>query len=228
VERERARAWPRCAGLIPRGQPIRARSVARHGLTAPSARTVSCCNTGRPSERSTPLSADNHECALIGDTTADVFAGMLAGVPVIGYANKPGKAQALAEVQAAAITDDLSDITHALRDDLPVMGRTAESRLPMIKAAPAAPRPALPAPGSALGGPPGPPAPSHRWQPLTKRYDQQQRSVRLPRFRLSGSRPPRLGRPCGPSHSIGYADPRHGGHSPGFGNDEDDGAAQES
>jgi phosphoglycolate phosphatase-like HAD superfamily hydrolase len=72
------------------------------------------------------LDADNHECTLIGDTTADVFAGLLAGVAVIGYANKPGKAQALAEVQAAAITDDLSDITHALRDDLPVTGRTAE------------------------------------------------------------------------------------------------------
>jgi beta-phosphoglucomutase-like phosphatase (HAD superfamily) len=67
------------------------------------------------------LDADNHECVLIGDTTADVFAGLLAGVPVIGYANKPDKAQALADVQAAAITDDLSDITRALRDgcDLP-------------------------------------------------------------------------------------------------------------
>jgi hypothetical protein len=31
----------------------------------------------------------------------------------------------------------------------------------VIKAAPAAPRPALPAPGSALGGPPSAPAPSH-------------------------------------------------------------------
>ena len=51
---------------------------------------------------------------------------MFAGVPVIGYANKPGKAHALAEVQAAAITDDLSDITHALQDDLPVTGRTAK------------------------------------------------------------------------------------------------------
>jgi hypothetical protein len=70
------------------------------------------------------VDADNHECALIGDTTADVFAGLLAGVPVIGYANKPGNAQTLAEVQAAAITDDLSDITHALREDLPVTGRT--------------------------------------------------------------------------------------------------------
>ncbi len=63
---------------------------------------------------------------MIGDTTADVFAGLLAGVPVIGYANKPGKAQQLAEVQAAALTNDLSDITRALRDDGPVTACTAE------------------------------------------------------------------------------------------------------
>jgi hypothetical protein len=37
-----------------------------------------------------------------------------------------------------------------------------------IKAAPAAPRPALPAPGSALGGPPGAPAPSHSQAAMTR------------------------------------------------------------
>ena len=52
--------------------------------------------------------------------------------------------------------------------------------------------------------------------------------VRLPRSRLSSSRPPRLGRPCGPSHAIGCGDPRHGGHSPGFGGYEDDGDEQSS
>jgi N-acetyl-D-muramate 6-phosphate phosphatase len=67
------------------------------------------------------LGADNHECVLIGDTTADVFAGLLAGVPVIGYANKPGKAKALAEVQAAVVTDDLNAITRALLDTPPLI-----------------------------------------------------------------------------------------------------------
>jgi phosphoglycolate phosphatase len=61
------------------------------------------------------LDADNSECALVGDTTADVFAGLLAGVPVIGYANKPGKAEDLADVQAAAVTADLAEISAALR-----------------------------------------------------------------------------------------------------------------
>jgi beta-phosphoglucomutase-like phosphatase (HAD superfamily) len=37
------------------------------------------------------LDADNAECTFIGDTTSDVMAGHLAGVAVIGYANKPGK-----------------------------------------------------------------------------------------------------------------------------------------
>jgi beta-phosphoglucomutase-like phosphatase (HAD superfamily) len=61
------------------------------------------------------LDADNTECAMIGDSDTDVFAGLLAGVPVIGYANKPGKAKALADVQAAAVTDDLRELRDALR-----------------------------------------------------------------------------------------------------------------
>ena len=60
------------------------------------------------------LDADNAECAFIGDSTSDVFAGLLAGVPVIGYANKPGKAQALAEVPAAAVISELAEITAAI------------------------------------------------------------------------------------------------------------------
>ena len=44
-----------------------------------------------------------------------MLAGHLAGVPVIGYANKPGKVAALAEVQAATVTTSLAEITTALR-----------------------------------------------------------------------------------------------------------------
>lgn len=69
----------------------------------------------RVSEAVRMLEADNADCTLIGDSTSDVMAGHLAGVAVIGYANKPGKAQALADVQAAATTDDLESITDALR-----------------------------------------------------------------------------------------------------------------
>ena len=61
------------------------------------------------------LGADPHECAFVGDSGTDVLAGRLAGVPVIGYANKPGKADALIRTQADAVTTDLAEITTALR-----------------------------------------------------------------------------------------------------------------
>ena len=37
------------------------------------------------------LDAHPAECTFVGDSTSDMLAGRLAGVPVIGYANKPGK-----------------------------------------------------------------------------------------------------------------------------------------
>lgn len=61
------------------------------------------------------LDADNADCTLIGDSTTDVMAGHLAGVAVIGYANRPGKAEALADAQAAAVITNLADITAAFR-----------------------------------------------------------------------------------------------------------------
>jgi hypothetical protein len=45
-----------------------------------------------------------------------VLAGHLVGIAVIGYADKPGKTQALAGVQAAAVTTDLAGISTALRN----------------------------------------------------------------------------------------------------------------
>jgi phosphoglycolate phosphatase-like HAD superfamily hydrolase len=61
------------------------------------------------------LDADGADCVLVGDSTTDVFAGLLAGVPVIGFANRPDKAPALAEARAAAVTTELAEITAALR-----------------------------------------------------------------------------------------------------------------
>jgi beta-phosphoglucomutase-like phosphatase (HAD superfamily) len=71
------------------------------------------------------LGAENTECALAGDSLADVMAGHLAGVAVIGYADKPGKAEALADAPAAAVTTGLAEIstapraTHVLRANTP-------------------------------------------------------------------------------------------------------------
>jgi beta-phosphoglucomutase-like phosphatase (HAD superfamily) len=61
------------------------------------------------------LGAELDECAFVGDSPNDVLAGHLAGVPVIGYANKPGKVDALNRVRAATVTTSLAEITTALR-----------------------------------------------------------------------------------------------------------------
>jgi beta-phosphoglucomutase-like phosphatase (HAD superfamily) len=69
------------------------------------------------------LQAEPEECVFIGDTVTDVLAGLLGGVAVIGYANKPGKAEALAHAGARAIVTDRAEITTAL-------GTTPSTALP--------------------------------------------------------------------------------------------------
>ena len=61
------------------------------------------------------LGGQGEQCAFVRDTPTDVLAGLLAGVPVIGFANKPGKAQTLAQAGARAVTSRLSEISTALR-----------------------------------------------------------------------------------------------------------------
>jgi HAD superfamily hydrolase (TIGR01509 family) len=60
------------------------------------------------------LQAEPEDCVFIGDTLTDVLAGLLGGVTVIGYANKPGKTEALTRAGAQAVTSDLAEITTAL------------------------------------------------------------------------------------------------------------------
>jgi beta-phosphoglucomutase-like phosphatase (HAD superfamily) len=61
------------------------------------------------------LGAEGMECAFVGDSVTDVLAGRLAGVAVIGFANKPKKAGALAHAGANAVTTQLAEISKALR-----------------------------------------------------------------------------------------------------------------
>jgi phosphoglycolate phosphatase len=61
------------------------------------------------------LGADGTECAFVGDSVTDVLAGRLAGVAVIGFANKPKKAGALTHAGADAVTTRLTEISTALR-----------------------------------------------------------------------------------------------------------------
>ena len=37
------------------------------------------------------LPAEPEDCVFIGDTVTDVLAGLLGGVAIIGYANKPAR-----------------------------------------------------------------------------------------------------------------------------------------
>jgi HAD superfamily hydrolase (TIGR01509 family) len=61
------------------------------------------------------LDAEPSECAFIGDSATDVLAGRLAGVAIIGYATKPGKADQLTRAGADAVTTELAEISTALR-----------------------------------------------------------------------------------------------------------------
>ncbi|MFV0129054.1 HAD family hydrolase [Streptomyces sp. HMX112] len=51
---------------------------------------------------------------LIGDSLSDVQAARAAAASSIGFANKPGKAEALGAAGADAVTDDMNDIAQAL------------------------------------------------------------------------------------------------------------------
>ncbi|MFJ1932691.1 HAD family hydrolase [Kitasatospora sp. NPDC088160] len=53
-------------------------------------------------------------CVFVGDAARDVEAGEAAGVPTIGYANKPGKDARLAAAGAVVIVDSMQLIADAL------------------------------------------------------------------------------------------------------------------
>ncbi|MFH9352604.1 HAD family hydrolase [Kitasatospora sp. NPDC017646] len=58
--------------------------------------------------------AGPEHCIFIGDAARDVEAGEAAGIPTIGYANKPGKGIKLAAAGAVVIVDSMQLIADAL------------------------------------------------------------------------------------------------------------------
>lgn len=54
-------------------------------------------------------------CVFIGDQASDMQAGRTAGAPTIGYANKPGKADALALAGADAVVSTMIELAAAIR-----------------------------------------------------------------------------------------------------------------
>jgi phosphoglycolate phosphatase len=60
------------------------------------------------------LQAAPRECVLVGDSVSDVAAAHAADVAAIGYADKPGKDQRLAEAGADAVIMRLTDLIEAI------------------------------------------------------------------------------------------------------------------
>jgi HAD superfamily hydrolase (TIGR01662 family) len=60
------------------------------------------------------LNVDPSSCVFIGDQTTDIEAGRAAGGATIGYANKPGKVEALKNAGADAVLTNMLDLAGAI------------------------------------------------------------------------------------------------------------------
>jgi phosphoglycolate phosphatase len=63
----------------------------------------------------TELTAAHNECVLIGDQPTDMQAARTTGIDSIGYANKPGKTNTLAQAGATAVVTSLAELVLPLR-----------------------------------------------------------------------------------------------------------------
>jgi phosphoglycolate phosphatase len=61
------------------------------------------------------LDADPAATTLVGDSFTDIEAAHRAGVASIGYANKPGKREGMAELRAGAVITSMADLALSLR-----------------------------------------------------------------------------------------------------------------
>jgi HAD superfamily hydrolase (TIGR01509 family) len=61
------------------------------------------------------FSAIPHATTLVGDSVTDIQAGQAAGIHSIGYANKPGKREALIAAGAEVVIDTMAQLATALR-----------------------------------------------------------------------------------------------------------------
>lgn len=65
------------------------------------------------------LGTEPQRCVLVGDSLSDILGSKAAGVPVIGYANKPAKVEQFERAKADAIVTTMADIAAALLDATP-------------------------------------------------------------------------------------------------------------
>jgi phosphoglycolate phosphatase len=62
----------------------------------------------------TELASPPAAAVFIGDSRSDIDAGRTAGVPTIGYANKPAKRQGFLDAGADAVIDTMTELADAL------------------------------------------------------------------------------------------------------------------
>jgi len=63
----------------------------------------------------TELAATRDECVLVGDQTTDMQAACTTGIDSIGYANRPGKTDTLAQAGATAVVTSLAELVLPIR-----------------------------------------------------------------------------------------------------------------
>jgi phosphoglycolate phosphatase len=98
--------------------------LARHALDGPISAVIARTSPDPDQLKPCPyflrqaIAASDAEpaaCTLVGDQTTDIDAARQAGTHSIGYANKPGKAETLADADAGAIITSLAPLALALR-----------------------------------------------------------------------------------------------------------------
>ena len=105
---ERAvRAYLELHGLDDRIDYIAARTSSDPGLLKPHPHLLQ--------QAITELAASPSECVLVGDQITDMQAARTTGIDSIGYANKPGKTDTLAQAGAAAVITSLAELILPLR-----------------------------------------------------------------------------------------------------------------
>lgn len=92
--------------FLPKITPVVGRAYARPDLMKPNPHTFRSALE--------EVRQDAHATVFIGDSTTDIEVAHAVGAAVIGYANKPGKADAFAAAGATLIVDDMHDICAAL------------------------------------------------------------------------------------------------------------------
>jgi phosphoglycolate phosphatase-like HAD superfamily hydrolase len=94
-------------GLADRIQFVAARTSPDPALLKPSPHLIEQAMTG--------LAASPAGSVLVGDSTADIQAAVLAGIDSIGYASTPGKHASLTDAGARAVVSSLADLVLPLR-----------------------------------------------------------------------------------------------------------------